>query len=186
MLQVFHRQARRNGRQWLKAASAFAATRNYSSGAGGGSLSSPIKLSSIPAPHAGEITVLSLNRPKARNAISRQLLSELKNVVEQLHREGAATSTRALILASESDDAFCAGADLKERLEFSEEEYGAVPMAVVRTAANTVFYSAPANSFKTCAAPSQLSRRFRFPRSPPLAALRLEAASSWHSAPTSE
>ncbi|KAF2169702.1 hypothetical protein M409DRAFT_36102 [Zasmidium cellare ATCC 36951] len=92
------------------------------SGGGSGSLSSTIKLSNIPAPHAGEIAVLSLNRPKARNAINTQLLGELNRVVEQLHSEGSKSSTRALILASESDDAFCAGADLKERLTFTEED----------------------------------------------------------------
>ncbi|EME77805.1 uncharacterized protein MYCFIDRAFT_200224 [Pseudocercospora fijiensis CIRAD86] len=103
-------------RQWHKAPVAF-----YSSSSGG-SLSSPIKLSTIKAPHAGEITVVSLNRPKARNAISRQLLSELRGIVDQVHAEGGKGSTRALILASESDDAFCAGADLKERLTFTEED----------------------------------------------------------------
>ncbi|KAF7191618.1 Methylglutaconyl-CoA hydratase, mitochondrial [Pseudocercospora fuligena] len=103
-------------RQWNKAPLAL-----YSSSSGG-SLSSPIKLSTIKAPHAGEITVVSLNRPKARNAISRQLLSELRGIVDQVHAEGGKGSTRALILASESDDAFCAGADLKERLTFTEED----------------------------------------------------------------
>ncbi|CZT23446.1 related to mitochondrial methylglutaconyl-CoA hydratase (Auh), putative [Ramularia collo-cygni] len=87
-----------------------------------GSLSSTIRLTNIPAPHSGEITVLSLNRPKARNAISTQLLGELSRVVEQLHAEGERSSTRALILASESDEAFCAGADLKERLGFTEDD----------------------------------------------------------------
>ena len=67
------------------------------------SLSSALKISSIPAPHAGSISVLSLNRPSARNAISKQLLSELNGVVEGLHAEGVKGSTRALILASESD-----------------------------------------------------------------------------------
>lgn len=86
------------------------------------SLSSAVKLSSVPAPHSGSITVLSLNRPQARNAISRQLLGELSDVVEGLHREGGKGSTRALIIASESDDAFCAGADLKERVSMSQEE----------------------------------------------------------------
>jgi methylglutaconyl-CoA hydratase len=95
-----------------------AAAANYSSG----SLSSTIRISSIPAAHTGEITVLTLNRPKARNAISTQLLGELNAVVEQLHAQGDQSTTRALILASESDDAFCAGADLKERLTFTEEE----------------------------------------------------------------
>ncbi|KAM3417995.1 hypothetical protein BST61_g6206 [Cercospora zeina] len=86
------------------------------------SLASPVTISSIAAPHTGDITVVSLNRPKARNAISRQLLAELKGVVDQVHSEGATGSTRALILTSESDDAFCAGADLKERLTFTEED----------------------------------------------------------------
>lgn len=86
------------------------------------SLGAALKISSIPAPHAGTITVLSLDRPKARNAISTQLLGELNGVVEGLHKEGGNGSTRALILASESDDAFCAGADLKERLTMSPEE----------------------------------------------------------------
>lgn len=95
---------------------------NYSTSAPG-SLSSTIRLSSIPAPHSGDITILSLNRPKARNAISTQLLGELSHVVEQLHAEGDRSSTRALIVASESDDAFCAGADLKERLSFTDDEY---------------------------------------------------------------
>jgi len=97
---------------WLKQ------TASYSSG----SLSSTIRLTNIPAPHSGEITILSLNRPKARNAISTQLLGELSRVVEQLHAEGEKSSTRALILASESDDAFCAGADLKERLTFTDDD----------------------------------------------------------------
>ena len=87
------------------------------------SLSSALKISSVPAPHSGSISVLSLNRPKARNAISKQLLSELSGVVDGLHAERGAGSTRALILASESDHAFCAGADLKERLDMTQDEY---------------------------------------------------------------
>lgn len=126
MLPSITRQTGRQGlaglaRQWMKATSLCA----YSSFSGAGSLSSTIKLSNIPAPHAGEIAVLSLNRSKARNAINTQLLGELSRVVEQLHSEGPKSSTRALILASESDDAFCAGADLKERLTFTEQEYAA-------------------------------------------------------------
>ena len=86
------------------------------------SLSSSLRIRSIAAPHLGEITVVSLNRPKAHNAISRSLLGELSHIVQQIHAEGGKSSTRALVLASESDAAFCAGADLKERLTFTEEE----------------------------------------------------------------
>lgn len=106
-------------RQWLKAAvcQQQQQQRSYAS-----ALRSALKISSIPAPHSGTITVLSLDRPSARNAISTKLLSELNGVVEGLHAEGGKGSTRALILASECDSAFCAGADLKERLGMSPEE----------------------------------------------------------------
>jgi len=86
------------------------------------SLSSSLKISSVPAPHSGSITVVSLNRPAARNALSRQLLGELSDVIEGLHREGGKGTTRALVISSESDASFCAGADLKERLTMSSEE----------------------------------------------------------------
>ena len=66
---------------------------------------------------------MSLNRPRVRNALSKQLLGELHDVVEGLHREGGKGTTRALIIASEVDNAFCAGADLKERVGMSKEEY---------------------------------------------------------------
>lgn len=82
-----------------------------------------IKVTSVPAPHSGSIKILSLNREKARNAISRQLLAELKQEVSSIHAEGDNGSTRALIVASEVDSSFCAGADLKERATFTQDEY---------------------------------------------------------------
>lgn len=111
-----------SNRQWLKAA-VYQQQQQQQSRSYASALRSALKISSIPAPHAGTITVLSLDRPNARNAISTKLLSELSGVVEGLHEEGGKGSTRALILASESDNAFCAGADLKERLGMSPEEY---------------------------------------------------------------
>ena len=122
MFRLHHAQRRIVGHrlltQWLDCCSVAC----YSSSQATGSLSSTIRLSNTPAPHVGEITVVSLNRPKARNAISTQLLGELNQIVERLHADGGKSSTRALVLASESDDAFCAGADLKERLTFTEKE----------------------------------------------------------------
>jgi hypothetical protein len=82
-----------------------------------------INVTNVPAPHCGSIRILSLNRPAARNAISRQLLAELSHQVNSIHSEGDNGSTRALILASEVDTSFCAGADLKERATFTHEEY---------------------------------------------------------------
>lgn len=82
-----------------------------------------INVTNVPAPHSGSIRILSLNRPAARNAISRQLLTELHHQVNSIQSEGDAGPTRALILASEVDTSFCAGADLKERATFTQEEY---------------------------------------------------------------
>lgn len=81
-----------------------------------------ILTTNIPAPHCGRIRIVSLNRPAARNAISKSLLAGLKKEVEDIHAEGEKGPTRVLILASESDGSFCAGADLKERRGFSPEE----------------------------------------------------------------
>lgn len=81
-----------------------------------------INITNVPAPHSGSIRILSLNRPAARNAISRQLLAELHHQVNSIHSEGEKGSTRALILASDVDTSFCAGADLKERATFTQEE----------------------------------------------------------------
>lgn len=81
-----------------------------------------INVSSVPAPHCGSIRILSLNRPAARNAISRQLLAELSHHINSIHNEGEAGTTRALILASDVDSSFCAGADLKERATFTPED----------------------------------------------------------------
>jgi len=84
-----------------------------------------LSVTNVPAPHCGRIRILSLNRPGARNAISRQLLGELRAQVESVHDEGDAGATRALILASEVDSSFCAGADLKERASFTQEDTAA-------------------------------------------------------------
>ncbi|KAL2039475.1 hypothetical protein N7G274_007747 [Stereocaulon virgatum] len=90
-----------------------------------------IKTINIPAPNVGHVRVLSLNSPHNRNAISRQLLSELSlsidTVKAQVEDEAAkgevvGHGTRVLVLASEVDECFCAGADLKERRRMSKEE----------------------------------------------------------------
>jgi methylglutaconyl-CoA hydratase len=83
----------------------------------------------FPAPHCGCIKVLSLNRPEARNAISRKLLSDLRAELSSLSlfnpsqgQPANPDSVRALIIASNVPGVFCAGADLKERISFSLEE----------------------------------------------------------------
>lgn len=86
-------------------------------------ITSVINVKNIPAPHSGSIRILALNRPQARNAISKQLLSELSAHVTAVENEAGHGPTRVLIVASNVDSSFCAGADLKERVGFSKQEY---------------------------------------------------------------
>lgn len=102
-----------------------------------------IRVTNLPAPNSGHIRVLELNRPSARNAISKALLSGLRAEVDAVAAQygdggeelpvrklfgGAAGvdqkgPTRAVVLASAVDTCFCAGADLKERKGFTKDEY---------------------------------------------------------------
>ncbi|OAL38648.1 hypothetical protein AYO20_01854 [Fonsecaea nubica] len=83
---------------------------------------SPIKVQHQPAPHSGNIRILLLDRPAARNALSRRLITDLKRHVHEIQAEGGTGPTRALVIASNTDKAFCAGADLRERKEMTHEE----------------------------------------------------------------
>jgi len=61
---------------------------------------------------AGAVAVLTIAREDRRNALSRQTLTDLG----RLTREAIADEKiRALIVTGAGDQAFCAGADLKER-----------------------------------------------------------------------
>jgi enoyl-CoA hydratase len=58
----------------------------------------------------GAVGVITLNRPKALNALNSDLLSELATALEQFDTDPA---VRAIVIAG-SDRAFAAGADIKE------------------------------------------------------------------------
>ena len=79
-----------------------------------------IETETISAPKLGQIKVIKLNRPEAKNAISRQLLDEFRAEISNL--DCSPKQTRALIVASAVPNVFCAGADLKERKTFTLEE----------------------------------------------------------------
>ncbi|KAI5284109.1 hypothetical protein KEM54_001585 [Ascosphaera aggregata] len=83
---------------------------------------SVINVQQIPAAGSGHIRVLLLNRPEARNALSRQLLCSLTQHVDSIRAENGKGPTRALVVGSNIDTAFCAGADLKERATFTRKE----------------------------------------------------------------
>ncbi|KAI2779904.1 ClpP/crotonase [Daldinia loculata] len=119
------------------ASSAIRLLRLYSTDAG-----PLVRVTNLKAPNSGHIRILELNRPSTRNAISKALLAALRAEVEDVQSQytvdgqevpppprfgGAAGMdqkgpTRALILASAVDASFCAGADLKERRGFTQEE----------------------------------------------------------------
>lgn len=65
------------------------------------------------------LVVLTLNRPERRNALSRDLLLRLGQAGQELVRD---PSVRAVIVTAAGDRAFCAGADLKERQQMTEEQ----------------------------------------------------------------
>ncbi|EGD90485.1 hypothetical protein H112_01944 [Trichophyton rubrum D6] len=95
-----------------------------------------INVQQIPAPGAGHIRVLLLNRPKARNAISRQLLNSLGKHLDDIKAEQGKGPTRALVVASNVDASFCAGADLKERATFTKQDTEAFLAQLRQTFAN--------------------------------------------------
>jgi len=62
---------------------------------------------------------LTLDRPDVMNALSFDTLARLGELVDQLKGDKA---VRVVILTGAGERAFCAGADLKERVGFTEEQ----------------------------------------------------------------
>ncbi|CEL52446.1 hypothetical protein RSOLAG1IB_00987 [Rhizoctonia solani AG-1 IB] len=60
-----------------------------------------------------------LDRPRARNALSVQMVNELAGVLDRVAHDRL---IQVLIIRSSSDTAFCAGADLIERRTMSEDQ----------------------------------------------------------------
>lgn len=100
----------------------------YISGSRAYSSSSPItmKIEDYDAPHTGKIRVLLMNQPSNRNALSRKFCRDLGDQIAEIKSQQTSTinrdSIRALVLASNIDNAFCAGADLKERKDMNPIE----------------------------------------------------------------
>src|SRR6059058_4394049 len=59
------------------------------------------------------VGIVTLDRPKARNALSPQLMAELAAAIDELD---AAEDVRCIVLAG-SDEVFAAGADIKAMAE---------------------------------------------------------------------
>lgn len=67
------------------------------------------------------VAVISLNRPKAKNAISARFLHLFTEALESLKHD---KSVRAVIVRSNVPGIFCAGADLKERAKMAQSDVG--------------------------------------------------------------
>jgi len=69
----------------------------------------------------GNAAWVTLNRPQAYNALSKQTNLDLRAVAEEL---GADKKLRAIVITGAGEKAFCAGADLKERKGVTPEQTG--------------------------------------------------------------
>ncbi|CAN9504719.1 unnamed protein product [Ophioblennius macclurei] len=67
------------------------------------------------------IVVVGINRPKAKNAISKNLVKLMFDVVEDIKKNNR---VRSVIICSLVPGIFCAGADLKERAKMHPSEVG--------------------------------------------------------------
>lgn len=67
------------------------------------------------------IVVFGINRPKAMNALSKNLVKNLTSAIDAVKFD---KSVRVLIIRSHAKGAFCAGADLKERAKMTPAEVG--------------------------------------------------------------
>jgi enoyl-CoA hydratase/carnithine racemase len=58
----------------------------------------------------GQVEVLTLNRPEARNAVDQELTDQMTAALDELNQD---EDLRAIVLTGAGDKAFCAGMDLK-------------------------------------------------------------------------
>ncbi|MCY4050704.1 MAG: enoyl-CoA hydratase-related protein [Gammaproteobacteria bacterium] len=67
------------------------------------------------------VMVITLNRPDSLNAFNSQMSRELVEIFEEIGMDS--DTLRCIILTGKGDRAFCAGADLKERNNMSDEQW---------------------------------------------------------------
>jgi enoyl-CoA hydratase/carnithine racemase len=79
--------------------------------------------------HRPPFLILTLNRPEVRNALNFKLLHELELAIDEAP---SLENLRVLLITGSGDEAFCAGADLKERLTMSETEVRSFLSAIRR------------------------------------------------------
>lgn len=81
--------------------------------------------------HANDVAMLTIDRPEVANALSLSLLEEMNNVLDQLDND---KQLKCLIVTGAGTKAFCAGADLKERMNMTDEQVVETVQFIGRTA----------------------------------------------------
>ena len=77
-----------------------------------------VEVEHLTGENLGTVTI-TLNRDRARNALNRQMVAKLQQILGDLAKEAG---LRAVVLRSGVSGVFCAGADLKERRGMEEQE----------------------------------------------------------------
>src|SRR5690606_19494979 len=90
------------------------AGRNFRAAASQRRMDTAMSFETILVEQKGAVTLVTLNRPQALNALNSQVLAEL---VEAFRAYEADESQRCLVLTGSGDKAFAAGADIKEMAE---------------------------------------------------------------------
>ncbi|MEC0278676.1 enoyl-CoA hydratase [Bacillus halotolerans] len=78
------------------------------------------------------IAVITLTRPHAANALSAEMLRDLRSTLQEIEFN---TKIRCVILTGAGEKAFCAGADLKERIKMKQDQVLKSVSLIHRTAA---------------------------------------------------
>ena len=84
----------------------------------------------------GNVAIVTMNRPKALNALNSETLKELDNVIEDLEKDN---EIYAVVLTGAGEKAFVAGADISEMKDLNEEqgkEFGLLGNKVFRRLEN--------------------------------------------------
>ncbi len=99
----------------------------------------PVSQDPEEAASSGQIAVVELHRPKALNAINRQMVADLASVLDALD----AAAPRAVVLTGAGNRAFAAGADIKEMVSYSAVQAAAFAREGQRILARLETLSAP-------------------------------------------
>lgn len=91
-----------------------------------------MELNNVLLEKEGNLAIVTINRPKALNALNSETLKELNMVVENLEQDN---NIYAVILTGAGEKSFVAGADISEMKDLDEkggEEFGALGNKVFR------------------------------------------------------